>query len=128
MSIRSWVFSAVNSILQEWQPNDYDACKFSKLSMQNIPVKDKLSQLDKIFIMLEEFSKKISKEINARVSENNFSYHIKVDITPNVTSSDQLGEGETGKTWKSSEWHDHYSRKPVQSSDKIFCDNKWITN
>ena len=87
----------------------------------------KLSQLDKIFIMLEEFSKKISKEINARVSENNFSYHIKVDITPNVTSSDQLGEGETGKTWKSSEWHDHYSRKPVQSSDKIFCDNKWIT-
>ena len=50
-------FSAVNSILQEWQPNDYDACKFSKHSMQNIPVKDKLSQLDEIFIMLKEFSK-----------------------------------------------------------------------
>ena len=58
MSTRSWVFSAVNSILQEWQPNDYDACKFSKHSMQNIPVKDKLSQLDEIFIMLKEFSKK----------------------------------------------------------------------
>ena len=62
MSTRSWVFSAVNSILQEWQPNDYDACKFSKHSMQNIPVKDKLSQLDEIFIMLKEFSKKFLRK------------------------------------------------------------------